>query len=70
MKNVLEMNSMELAREILASSEERLWDWFYVLRREKRLSLFVSDMNAMLRDSDRRETALAVLRRLGLEFAG
>jgi hypothetical protein len=70
MKNVLEMNSMELAREMLASSEERLWDWFYVLRREKRLSLFVSDMNAMLRDSDRRETALAVLRRLGLEFAG
>jgi hypothetical protein len=69
MKNIFEMNSMELAREMLASSENRLWEFFCILRREKRLSLFVSDMNAMLRDKDGRETALAVLRRLGLEYA-
>lgn len=70
MRNILEMNSMELAREMLASSEERLWELFYMLRREKRLSGFVSDMNSMLKDIDRREEALLVLRRLGLEYAG
>lgn len=70
MKKVLEMNSLELAQAMLASSEERLWEWFFVLRREKRLTNFVSDMNSLLRDGDLRETALAVLRRLGLEYAG
>jgi hypothetical protein len=70
MKNIFEMNSMELAREMLASSENRLWEFFCILRREKRLSSFVSDMNSSLRDVERRELALAALRRFGLEYAG
>jgi hypothetical protein len=70
MKNVLEMNSLELAQEMLAASEERMWDCFQILRRERRLSKFVSEMNSMLKDIDRRETACAVLRRLGLEYPG
>jgi hypothetical protein len=70
MTNILEMSSLELAREMLDSSEERLWEIFCILRREKRLSSFVSDMNSCLRDVERRELALSALRRFGLEYAG
>jgi hypothetical protein len=70
MTNILEICSLELAREMLDSSEERLWEIFCILRREKRLSRFVSDMNSCLSDVDRRELALSALRRFGLEYAG
>jgi uncharacterized protein YeeX (DUF496 family) len=70
MSEFLKKDSIEQARIIVEAPEDWVWECFFMLRREKRLSRFVSDMNSSLRDLKRRELALAALRRLGLEYAG
>ena len=69
MRKLLELNSMALANEIVRASDETVWNIFALLRRERRLSTFVSEMNASLRDESQRAMALSALRRIGLEYA-
>ena len=69
MRKLLELNSMALANEIVRASDETVCDIFALLRRERRLSTFVSEMNASLRDESQRAMALSALRRIGLEYA-
>ena len=70
MRKLLELDSMALAGEIVRASDNTVWDIFSMLRRERRLSAFVSAMNSNLRIESQRETALVALRRMGLEYAG
>jgi hypothetical protein len=70
MQVFLKKDSLEQAQIIVRAPEYWVWDCFVLMRREKRLSNFVSDLNLYLRKADTRELALSALRRLGLEYAG
>jgi hypothetical protein len=70
MRKFLELDSIALAGEIVRASDDTVWDIFALLRRERRLSVFVSEMNASTRNESQRTLALSALRRIGFEYAG
>lgn len=70
MDKFLDLDSMALAGEIARASDAKVWHIFAALQRERRLSVFVSELNASLHSEAERATAQAALRRFGLEYAG